>query len=110
VKIGPLYHWSPADRHDRILREGLLPGQIPSTATRTQKRLCFGLDPAAAWKLSGGLAWTKHIPEWDLWMVKRLRSDVSVFVQPFWGGEAVEVQTGHRIRPVDLWHVGRRTR
>lgn len=112
-QLGALYHWSPLDRRKRILRYGLLPLQKVTVTSGDedfrQPYVCLSPTPSCAWSLSGGMCWTNHILEWDLWQVRLDPSD-EVVIRPSWGTLIEEVQVRNRIPKFRIWHVGTRTR
>lgn len=105
--LSPLYHWSPADRHNAIRREGLQVGCSPTVASVTQPHVCLGVDPASAWRISGAMPFMADVDEWDLWQV-RLCDDDEVYPGPTFGARLQEVNVRNAISPERLWWVGRR--
>ena len=108
MKLGPLYHWSPADRYASIKKDGLTVGHDATVSTHGEPQLCFGPDPASAWSLSGAMDWVAQIDEWDLWQIS-LRDTDAVHVRAVWGDEITEIRVDGPIEPSRCWHVGRRT-
>lgn len=110
-QLGALYHWSPVERRQQIIRYGLRPlqrGTVTSGEFR-QPHVCLSPTPSSAWSLSGGMGWMAHVPEWDLWQV-RLDAGDEVVIRPQWGAVIDEVQVRNRIPKSRIWHVGTRTR
>lgn len=132
MDIGPLFHWSPRDRLDRIKRLGLMPGQAGVHAVEVQERIdrlkvvtededgdhiesalaewragwvCASLDPATAWNYSHG-AW-RSVGTFDLWQFWLEPTD-EVHINPMWGGQIIEVRVHNRIRKGRLTWVGER--
>lgn len=107
VRLGPLYHWSPADRHDAIRRGGLQPGCAPTVAGGPLTYVCLGMDPGAAWSISGAMDHVSEVERWDLWQVA-LRDRDEVWVRPEFGPTILEVKVRGLVPPDRLWWVGRR--
>lgn len=61
-----LYHWSPTENRDRIIRNGLKPGSLSLQGDWRPPYVCFSDDPYLAWVLSGDMWPSIHF--WDLWM------------------------------------------
>lgn len=106
--LGPLFHWSPADRQDQILTEGLRPNQSNTVASGPLAHVCLGPDPATAWSLSGGMEWAE-VDVWDLWQVALADTD-PVRVRPDFGPRLLEIKVLGPIPPDRLWWCGRRDR
>lgn len=104
-----MYHWSPAERYESIVREGLVPGKGATVSSRGEPHLCFGTNPAMAWSLSGAMDWVSQIDEWDLWMIPVVGEHTAVHVRAFWGDEIEEVRIEGPVAPGEIWYVGRRT-
>lgn len=108
-----LFHWSPADRRETILSEGLRPYAPPAVSGGdiAWPYLCFGTSPQGAWRYSGGMGY-EHFEEyeagWDLWQVTLAERD-EVHVLPCWGPAVHEVRVHNAIPADRLWYVGRRT-
>lgn len=108
MRLDILYHWSPADRYPSIARHGLISGSKASVASGELTYLCFGVDPASAWRISGAMSWMDEIDDWDLWMC-RVGSADEVSVRGNFGPEIAEVNIRGHI-PIDrLWWCGRRS-
>lgn len=105
--LGPLYHWSPAARHDDIHRDGIKPGAPSTVASVPLPYVCLGFDPASAWAISGAMEWVSEVDKWDLWLV-RLGDGDSVQVRPDFGPRLQEVKVHNPIPADRLWWVGRR--
>lgn len=112
--LGPLYHWSPRTRIERIKRLGLVPraprvltteGDDPEDGFR-QDGVCFSPDPATAWNYSQGVF---QVPgTYDLWQTYLVATD-EVHILPMWGGRIIEVRVMNRIHKRRLIWVGERT-
>lgn len=101
-----LFHWSPAERYEEILRNGLVPGSPPAVASGSLPHVCLSPTPSRAWSLSGGTGW--YEPEaWDLWQV-RLNQHDEVYVRPIFGDVVEEINVRNAITPDRVWWVGRR--
>lgn len=110
MRLGALFHYSPADRFEAIRRDGLVPGKPPAIATEPQPFVCLSPDPVQAWTLSGGTGLeVRPTHLWDLWMV-RLDEQDEVHVRPTWGGVIEEVQVHNTIPPERVWWVAWRPR
>lgn len=103
-----LYHWSPLDRRELILKEGLVLFSEPTIASGTQPYISVSPTPSAAWGLSGNMGWANEIEDWDLWMV-RLSANDEVRIRPNFGPVIEEVQLYNTIPPDRLWWVGSRS-
>lgn len=119
--VDVLFHWSPADRYEDILSNGLRvlsPGvdttpqfndQGETTGTEVYLRwpwICFSSDPMAAWQLSGDItgAWSHPEEEggiraWDLWQITTDVND-EIHIRPEFGNRIEEVRIHNGI-PVD---------
>jgi hypothetical protein len=110
MELGPLYHWSPADRREKIEAEGLRlyqPTVCHSLEDHLAPYLSLGTSPRGAWNLSGDTLDETGIDEWDLWEVYLGEKD-SVRVRAEFGPLIREVKTLTPIPPDRLWLVGRR--
>ncbi len=105
--LTPLYHWSPAARHASIREHGLQTGHPATVASAVQGHLCMGVDPAAAWAVSGAMAWVSEIEAWDLWLVHIGDRD-EVHVREDFGPRIREIMVRATIPPERIWWVGRR--
>lgn len=106
MRIEVLYHWSPSENRRSILQYGLQLYSPPVVHSGIQVApyLCFGVNPLAAWSLSGSInfEYLAEIENWDLWQVFLAETD-SVCVLPHWGPEIREVRTRNSI-PADRCH------
>lgn len=107
--LGPLYHWSPANRRALITANGLRPHQRPTVATTVQRHICLGFDPSGAWAVSGDMDWLTGVEEWDLYQVQLAPSD-PVHVCPAYGPGLQEVKIAGPIPADRIWRVGTRRR
>lgn len=108
MNLGPLYHWSPAERYESILRGGLVAGSPATVASSSLPKVCLSSNPQDAWRLSGAMDWVSEIDTWDLWQVRLADTD-AVFVRAEWGPHIHEIQVGNSIPPDRIWHAGRRS-
>jgi hypothetical protein len=112
--LGPLYHWSPADRREQILRDGLQPYAPPAVSgggemsTIAWPYLCFGLTAKGAWRYSGDMGYD-HLSEteWDLWQVALADTD-EVHIRAEFGPRVKEVRVHNAIPADRVWWVARR--
>lgn len=109
MNLGPLYHWSPAARHDQIDTDGLVPGRPPIVSVTELSYVCLGLSPAAAWAISAAMPHVEHIDRWELWQVQLADGD-SIAIQNRFGPRLHEVQVHNTIPASRLWWVGQRQR
>ena len=124
LQIPSLYHWSPADRRERIAKRGLRPSTPtlierfaeegdgpwmlrPSRGVDTVKAVCLGTTPSHAWSLCGAI-WGEQGETWDLWQVELDSSDL---VKPMdgHGNTFEELRVLNAIPKSRVWHVGSRT-
>lgn len=105
--LTPLYHWSPADRHESIRRHGLRPGSDPTVASGRLPYVCLGADPLTAWSISGATGWCTEIEQWDLWLVHIAPTD-DLYVRPMFGPKIEEIKVRGCIPPDRIWWIGRR--
>lgn len=108
----PLFHWSPRERRELILREGLQIYSEPVTHSDpnlSHPWICFGTTPSNAWSLSGDVEWTGEIEVWDLWQHWIGEQD-DVRVLATFGDVISEVRINNTIPPDKLWYVGTRDR
>lgn len=105
--IGSLYHWSPSDRRESILKEGLQILTTPTFSTQKYPYVCLGTSPSAAWGLSGGYDPTCEILDWDLYQVTLEETD-EVHILPLFGYKVQEVRVRNPIPPQRVWYVGSR--
>lgn len=105
--VGPLYHWSPADRFTAIRENGLRPSQEPTVASGPLHYICVSTSPIAAWTLSAATDWCQEIESWDLWIIHCAPSD-ELHVRPFFGNQMEEIKIRNPIGPDRIWWVGRR--
>jgi hypothetical protein len=109
----PLYHWSPHQKYNQILRRGLVPGCWSKDRLWKPPFICFSDSPSLAWALSGKIS--KIYGIWDLWMTwsnepsgyeelnlqKKGTND-----NP--SGKPTEYRVYERIFKSQLWYVGSR--
>lgn len=107
MRLGALYHWSPADRFEEIWRSGLRPHAGPTVASGSLCYVCLSPDPSTAWSLSGAMDWVSDVDEWDLWLV-RLGEGDHVCVRGEFGPRIEEVKVYGHLPADRLWWVGRR--
>lgn len=107
VHLGTLYHWSPKENRESILKRGLEIMSHPTCHGQKFNYLCFGTSPSAAWGLSGDFYDIEEFETWDLWQVQ-LGKDDSVHMVPTWGPFAQEIRTHNSIPPDRVWWVGER--
>jgi hypothetical protein len=125
LPIPSLYHWSPLDRRDRIVKRGLRPSTPtaverfeeqgagarmlrPSLGFDTAKAVCLGSSPSHAWSLCGAL-WGERGSCWDLWQVTLVDEDDTVVMPSDEGGARFgELRVLNRIPKARVWHVGTR--
>lgn len=107
--FGALYHWSPVERRQQILQEGLKVYSEPVTHTGSlcYPYVCFGVTPSAAWGLSGDIFEDEEYAAWDLWQY-RVRESDSVRVRPDFGPRLQEVRIQNSIPAGELWWVATR--
>lgn len=98
MNVGTVYHWSPIERRDEILRDGLklLSEPVVHSGEESFPYLCFSPDPLRAWRLSGDMGWTSEYEEWDLWLVSLVDGD-EIHIQPEWGPEITEIRCRNSI-------------
>jgi hypothetical protein len=106
MNLGPLFHWSPLDRRESILKEGLVPGSNSLHGSGVFY-VCLGMNPRRAWQLSGDTDWGSEEDDWDLWQVT-LRDTDEVRIRAEYGPEIWEVKVHNVIPPDRLWWVGAR--
>lgn len=107
MNLPDLYHWSPADRRDNILAQGLRPYSPPSVNSMAFPCICLASSPLDAWRLSGDMGWTSEVEEWDLWQV-RLADGDEVHVLPEFGPKVKEIRVNNAIPPYRVIWVARR--
>ena len=107
MQLPALYHWSPADRHDTIRENGLVPGSPNHVATAPQPHICLCPTPSSAWGLSGGVDLV-DCDAWDLWQVRLAPAD-EVHIPDMWGNQLREVNVRNQIPADRLWWIARRT-
>lgn len=100
-----LYHWSPSTRRNGIGRYGLVSGKRSVCGKWRPPYVAFGLDPHAAWQMSGEIH--PEIPEWDLWMTHSEELD-GFEVLPYDDMTPKEIRVYHRIPGAALFFVGTR--
>lgn len=116
--IGPLYHWSPRDRHNQIKKEGLQPGkcnhhgptwhngQDETDGEFLQPMICFSPSPATAWNYSHE-AWGST-GTFDLWQVYPNQLD-EIHILPVHGDMVAEIRVANGIPEHRLIWIGERT-
>lgn len=107
-----LFHWSPADRRDRIRREGLHPYCPPvlhggPNGDLTFPYLCFSPTHSSAWGLSGDMEWVSEIDVWDLWQVRLAEGD-EVHYRSDFGPVLREIRVYGAISTDRCWYVATR--
>lgn len=110
MRLGQLYHWSPAGRHPSIARDGLRPFSPNVTCTAPSEYICASPDPRTAWNLSGALADVSghSSAAWDLWQFDIAPTD-EIHIRAEFGPHIQEIQIRNTIPAERLFHVGRRT-
>lgn len=109
MRLGQLYHWSPADRHLSIAEHGLQPQSPNVICSAPYEYICASPDPRTAWSLSGAVAGIAGYAsqDWDLWQFEVAPHD-EVHIRAEFGPEIQEIQIGNAIEPGRLFHVARR--
>lgn len=107
LELGQLFHWSPRDRRETILREGLRPFSGPTCGADPLPYVCLGSTPRGAWALSGDTDWGHEQEDWDLWQVTLADTD-EVRVRAEYGPRIWEVKVHNVIPPDRMWWVGER--
>lgn len=107
MRLGPLFHWSPADRRADIENNGLLPSRDPTINTKRHPYIYFGFDPADAWRLSGDMPGAQSIVTWDLWQVAISPDDV-LDIRAEFGADFHEVKLRRAVPRDRMWWVARR--
>lgn len=102
-----LFHWSPIDRRQAILKEGLRPFCDPSVASGKLPYISLSPTPSSAWGLSGDMEWVEEFDDWDLWQVRLVEGD-EVRIRGDFGPTIREVKVHNTITPDRLWWVGTR--
>jgi hypothetical protein len=102
------YHWAPRDRRARIIKVGLLPGQLSSDRIWRPPYVCLAPYAELAWQLSGGTTRGKQIKDWDLWEA-RLGEQNGVEGLFFDNGNTKELRVYERIYKRNVWYVGSRS-
>lgn len=110
-----LYHWSPAERHEQIEREGLRPYSPPTISGGEIEGVryafgyaCLSPTPSAAWSLSGAMDWMAgEVETWDLWQVTLDAGD-EVHVRPNFGPIVEEIKVYSPIPAERCWWVATR--
>lgn len=107
MRLGRLFHWSPTDRRDEILRDGLRLFSVPTVCTGDHRYPSISLSPSPSqgWGLSGDMPQVSEIEWWDLWEVA-LPERAETHVRPFWGDEIDELKVYTSIPADRLWLVG----
>ncbi len=104
-----LYHWSPRERRESILRLGLVPGKLSKDGSFRPNYICFAASPSLAWRLSGHMS--DITDQWDLWMIwsnvpSRYRTH-SACNKPRC---CVEYRVFERVYKRNVWYVACRTK
>lgn len=107
VRLSPLFHWSPAERHESIRRHGLRAGMPATVAGSPQRHICAGVCPQRAWAISGAMDFVSDIETWDLWLIHIATTD-ELHVRPDYGPDIDEIMIKTAVPPDRLWWVGRR--
>lgn len=110
MRLDPLFHWSPRDRRQQILAEGLRPYAAPVCHHGRDLRwpyVCLAATPSAGWSLSGMAHPGGDEIAWDLWQVRLDRHD-EVHVRETWGPDVEEVRVRSAIPADRVWLVGER--
>jgi hypothetical protein len=102
-----VYHWSPTERREEILKHGLQLYSEPSHSTESYPYTCFGPTPKAAWKLSGDLEELGDNAGWDLWEV-RLPDDAETHIRSEFGPYIYEIRVRTGIPADCVWWVASR--
>lgn len=105
----PIYHWSPAVNHNRILDNGLKIRQPALQGNWRPPFISFATTPMLAWALSAMRSELNDVPydDWDLWCV--WTRDLNwVETIHFDDGDVRELRVYRNISPKKLWFVGRR--
>lgn len=120
-----LFHWSPADRREKIIARGLRSSTptlvetfsdkatgkrrlLASVGTETRKAVCLGTTPSHAWSLCGAI-WGQRGETWDLWQVTLHTDDMAVTMPSDIGYRLGEIRVLNNIPKGRVWHVGSRT-
>lgn len=102
-----IYHWSPRERKNSILRLGLVPNKLSKDKEFRPNYICFSKSPSLAWGLSAAMS--EIYGEWDLWMlwssIPSYYRTHSVCNKPKC---CVEYRIFERIPKSKLWYVGSR--
>lgn len=109
MKIGPLYHWSPTERRQLILCDGLLlfqRSQHHSDDELLWPYICLSSSPSEAWSLSGALNYGE-VDRFDLWQVW-LPENAEVRPRAFFGDRIEEFKVYTAIPADHVWYVGTR--
>jgi hypothetical protein len=109
LHIDTLFHWSPAERREDILKTGL---QVysPSVVHSGEYRwpyICLGTTPSSAWGLSGDMEWASEIEQWDLWQV-RIEEGDEITIRGDFCPVIREVRVRNSLPPDRVWFVATR--
>lgn len=109
MRLGQLYHWSPADRLPSIAEQGLRPHSLNVICSAPYEFICASPDPRTAWSLSGAVAGIAGYAsaDWDLWQFEVTATD-EVHIRSEFGPDIQEIQIRNPIAPERLFHVARR--
>jgi len=117
LNLPALYHWSPKSRRETIRLNGLCPYQAPAVSTESAYNedwahgfgcICFAVDPAQAWRLSGDLDHVSEIEDWDLWQLPMILDTDEVRIRAEFGPAIKEVRLFNPVAADRLWWVGER--
>lgn len=104
-----LFHWSPSEKREAILGEGLRIYAEPCVhrGGLTYPYVCLGFTPSGAWSLSGDMDWVDEFDSWDLWQVRLAEAD-TVHVRPEFGPVLLEARVRNTIPADRVWWVAER--
>lgn len=101
----PLYHWSPRERRNSILKHGLVPNKLSKDKEWRPPYICFSKTPSLAWSLSGMMS--DIYGEWDLWMIWSSLVEYKT-LNYLNSHHTIEYRIFHRVYKKDVWYVGSR--
>jgi hypothetical protein len=104
-----LYHWSPTDCREEILRVGIQIFSEPVTHSGDHlwPYFCFSPTPSSAWSLSGDTSWMGECESWDLWQF-RVGDQDDVRIRSNFGPVIEEVKIYNSIPADRLWYIATR--